>query len=109
MVGFASGIEAEEIPMVSGRALCFGNFDIVGVILAYVDAACASVRHQLYPGPGTPLQSSDDRDRPPGAGALLELFAAGAIRPIVGRTVPFDGLALALDDMESRTTTGAPW
>ena len=30
VVGFASGIEAEEIPMVSGRALCFGNFDLVG-------------------------------------------------------------------------------
>jgi NADPH:quinone reductase-like Zn-dependent oxidoreductase len=39
VVGFAGGIDAEEIPMVSGRALCFGNFDILGVILAHVDAA----------------------------------------------------------------------
>jgi NADPH2:quinone reductase len=26
MIGFASGIEAEEVPMVSGRMMCFGNF-----------------------------------------------------------------------------------
>jgi NADPH:quinone reductase-like Zn-dependent oxidoreductase len=37
---------------------------------------------------------------------LLDLLAAGAIRPIVGRTVPFEGLAEALDDMEARTTVG---
>jgi len=37
---------------------------------------------------------------------LLELLTRGAIRPIVGRTVPFDGLAQALDDMESRATIG---
>ena len=38
VVGFASGIEAEEVPMVSGRMFCFGNFSIVGVILAYSGA-----------------------------------------------------------------------
>jgi NADPH:quinone reductase-like Zn-dependent oxidoreductase len=37
---------------------------------------------------------------------LLELLAAGAIHPIVGRTVTFEGLAQGLDDMESRTTVG---
>ena len=35
VIGFAGGIETEEVPMVSGRMLCFGNFDVVGVILAY--------------------------------------------------------------------------
>ena len=37
---------------------------------------------------------------------LLELLGAGKIRPIVGREVPFDDLAKALDDMENRTTVG---
>jgi NADPH:quinone reductase len=106
VVGFASGIEAEEIPMVTGRALCFGNFDIVGVILAYVDAAVLP-----YVTSATPV--AVPRFNPPTTemgrrvqAHLLELLAAGAIRPIVGRTVAFDALAQALDDMESRTTTG---
>ncbi len=106
VVGFASGIEAEEIPMVSGRALCFGNFDIVGVILAYVDAAVLPYVSSFVPVP-VPRFNPPTTDEGGGVQAhLLELLAGGAIRPIVGRTVPFDGLAQALDDMESRTTIG---
>jgi NADPH2:quinone reductase len=106
VVGFASGIEAEEIPMVSGRALCFGNFDLVGVILSYVEPANLPHVTGFVPVPvprfnppttdvGRRIQSH-----------LLELLAAGSIRPVVGRTVPFEGLAQALEDMESRTTIG---
>ena len=106
VVGFASGIEAEEVPMVSGRVLCFGNFDIVGVILAYVDPAAL------------PFVNDDERDpvprfNPPTTDVgervqahLLELLSTGAIRPVVGATVPFEDLARVLDDMESRATTG---
>jgi NADPH:quinone reductase len=105
-VGFASGIESEEVPMVSGRALCFGNFDLVGVILAYVD-------EEAVPHVGSFVPLPVPRFNPPTAemgrgvqGHLLELLAAGSIRPIVGAVVPFAGLAKALDDMESRTTVG---
>ena len=106
VIGFASGIEAEEVPMVSGRALCFGNFDLVGVILAYVEAAAAAHLTQFAPVPVP-------RFNPPTVDVgrhiqdhLLELLAAGAIQPIIGRTVPFEGLAQALDGMESRETIG---
>jgi NADPH:quinone reductase len=106
VVGFASGIEAEEVPMVSGRALCFGNFDILGVILAYLDDAAVPHAGEFAPVPVP-------RFNPPTAAMgrqvqahLLELLAAGAIHPIVGRVVPFEGLAQALDEMESRTTVG---
>ncbi len=106
VVGFASGIEAEEVPMVSGRALCFGNFELVGVILSYVDAArlphvtaFAPVPVPRFNPPTTHMGRQIQAD-------LLRLLAAGSIRPIVGRTVPFEGLAHALDDMESRSTVG---
>ena len=106
VVGFASGIEAEEIPMVSGRALCFGNFDIVGVILAYVDPAVVPYVSGFVPVP-VPRFNPPTTDVGEHVQArLLELLTRGAIRPIVGRTVPFDGLAQALDDMESRATIG---
>ena len=37
VIGFASGIEAEEMPIVNGRKLCFGSFSLVGVMLGYGD------------------------------------------------------------------------
>jgi NADPH2:quinone reductase len=105
-VGFASGIEAEEVPMVSGRALCFGNFDLVGVILAYVEEAALAHVGGFVPVPVP-------RFNPPTVEVgnqvqthLLELLAAGSIHPMVGAVVPFEGLAQALDDMESRSTVG---
>jgi NADPH2:quinone reductase len=106
VVGFASGIEAEEVPMVSGRVLCFGNFDIVGVILAYLDESVPE-------GADLPVPMPVPRFNPPPAGTgarvqahLLELLAAGKIRPLVGATHPFEQLPEALEAMESRTTIG---
>jgi NADPH2:quinone reductase len=106
VVGFASGIEAEEVPMVSGRAFCFGNFDIVGVILAYRPDA-------VGPGIVLPVPVPVPRFNAPPASlgervqaALLDLLAAGKIKPIVGRTVPFEHVPQALEDMESRGTIG---
>jgi NADPH:quinone reductase len=105
-IGFASGIESEEVPMVSGRALCFGNFDLVGVILAYVD-------DELIPHVSSSVPVPTPRFNPPSTrigrqvqSHLLELLATGRIRPIVGSVVPFDRLPHALDDMESRRTVG---
>jgi NADPH:quinone reductase len=105
-IGFASGIESEEVPMVSGRALCFGNFDLVGVILAYVD-------DELIPHVSSSVPVPIPRFNPPSTQIgrqvqrhLLELLAAGTIRPIVGSVVPFERLPNALEDMESRRTVG---
>ncbi len=104
VVGFAGGIEAEEVPMVSGRVLCFGNFDIVGVILAYHEPVGDIGRFLPVPVP---------RFNPPpveqGARVqahLLELLDAGRIHPIVGRTVPFEEVPQALEEMEARVTVG---
>ena len=106
VIGFAGGIEAEEVPMVSGRMFCFGNFDIVGVILGYHDPDPRSTAGGAGPVPAL-------RFNPPPAelgrkvhAALLRLLSEGRIRPIVGTSVPFDQLPQALEDMESRTTIG---
>jgi NADPH:quinone reductase len=106
IIGFASGIEAEEVPMVSGRAFCFGNFDVVGVILAYLDDAIPPGLELPVPVPvprfnGTPASVGRRVQE-----HLLELLGAGAIHPVVGETRPFEALPQALDDMESRTTIG---
>jgi NADPH2:quinone reductase len=98
VIGFASGIEAEEVPMVNGRTLCFGNISLMGVILSYRDPS-------LHPA------GSGFNPTPPEIGRriheeLLALFRAGRIRPVVGKTFPFEGLPSALDEMEDRTTIG---
>lgn len=98
VVGFASGIEAEEVPMVTGRTLCFGNISLVGVILSYGDPADVPPGTGYHPVPravGEAVQAH-----------LLELLAAGQIRPLVGSVVPFDALPGALEEMEDRTTVG---
>jgi NADPH2:quinone reductase len=96
VIGFASGIEAEEVPMVNGRALCFGNFSLVGVILAYGDP--------VAPGSGfnpTPYSVAKQVHE-----HLVDLLRGGQLRPLVSKTVPFEQLPQALDEMESRATTG---
>ena len=83
--------------MVAGRALCFGNISLMGVLLAYW---------------GSPLPAGSGFNPTPRSvgdavhGDLLALLRAGRIRPLVGQTVPFEQLPLALEAMEDRTTTG---
>ncbi len=105
-IGFASGIEAEEVPMVNGRMLCFGNFDLIGVILAYTPP---EIIGKISGASGMPVP----RFNPPSTEIghqvqdhLLELLDAGKIRPIVGGQVPFEELPQALEAMEARQTTG---
>lgn len=105
-IGFASGIEAEEVPLVTGRMLCFGNFDMLGVILAYTPPEIAG---RIAGGSGMPVP----RFNPPTTDIakrvqehLLSLLAAGKIRPIVGGEAPFEQLPQALEAMEARRTTG---
>ena len=106
VVGFASGIEAEEVPAVSGRMLCFGNFDLIGVILTYIDAPPGGIPGSLAPIPVPRFNPcSTDTGRRVQA-HLVELLEAGAIRPNVGARFGFEELPEALERMEARQTTG---
>ncbi len=105
-VGFASGIEVEEVPLVSGRALCFGNFDILGVILAYADAAAVAHATEHVPVPVPRFNPPTTEVGRQVQGHLLELLGAGSIHPTVGAVVGFEDLARALDEMEARKTVG---
>lgn len=106
VVGFASGIEAEEVPMINGRMLCFGNFDIVGVILAYTPPEIAG---KIAGASGMPVPRFNPPTTDVARGVqdhLLSLLDAGKIRPIVGGEVPFADLPQALEAMERRQTMG---
>jgi NADPH:quinone reductase len=98
LAGFASGIEAEDEGLVP-RPVLFGNFSLVGVCHAYVDDPVVFKRLSGFNFPA-------HRDGEHLHAELLELFAAGTLRPIVGREVAFADLPAALDAMEQRQTIG---
>jgi NADPH2:quinone reductase len=99
IVGFASGIEAEEIATVTPRRLCFGNFSVNGVLLSYARDPLGIRRATGFNV--TPRAVGDAVQA-----RLVELLERGEIRPIVGREVDFMDLPAALDAMEDRSTMG---
>jgi NADPH:quinone reductase len=99
LVGFSGGIEAEDEGGITPRPLLFGNFDVCGVMLAYTSYPELAKEHR-----GFNLFSRRDGERV--HAHLLELLAAGAIRPVVGRVAPWTELPAELERMAARATTG---
>jgi NADPH2:quinone reductase len=97
-VGFADDPENG----MSGRPLrmaCIGNFSIVGVMVAWVDDLDPGMRRFGFnPFDRTTAEAVH--------GQLLDLLAAGSIRPHVGRRVGMDGAPAALSDHEHRRSVG---
>jgi NADPH:quinone reductase len=97
IIGFASGIEAEERPLPVQPSI-YGNFDLVGVCFAYVDS----------PRPARPFglnflstaQGIEIWNR------ILQLTRSGAIRPVIGREISFADVPTGLAALERRETTG---
>jgi NADPH2:quinone reductase len=98
LVGFASGIEAEDEGVVP-RPILFGNFSVCGVCHAYVDDPVAFKRASSY---NFPSHADGERVH----GHLLDLVREGKVRPVVGREVPFGGLPGALQAMADRRSLG---
>jgi NADPH2:quinone reductase len=96
MAGFSGGIEAEDQPALTPRAILFGNFSLGGVMLAYRDGATKLGPVNLLPRTlGDALQAE-----------LLRLLGEKRIRPIVGRTASYRELPAELERLESRATIG---
>jgi NADPH2:quinone reductase len=81
------------------RMASIGNFSIVGVMCAFVDDLDPAMRRFGF-NPFTRADGEQVHDE------LRELFAAGSIRPHVGRVVPMEGAGAALAAHAERTTTG---
>jgi NADPH2:quinone reductase len=98
MVGFSGGIEAEDRG-VTPRPLMFGNFALLGVILAYTSSPVAIKRATGWNF--VPRAVGEEIHA-----RLVELLDAGRIRPIIGATLPFTELPAALAALEQRNTMG---
>ena len=80
------------------RKLSMANMSALGVLLAYLDTPRDFRRFGINafpPETGRRVHA-----------ALLDLVAAGAIRPVVGRRIGLDDVADALEDHAARRTTG---
>lgn len=99
IIGFSGGIEAEEEPVVTPRTLCFGNFSVGGVLLAYTSHPQAARRATGFNV--TPRAVGDEVHA-----HLIHLLTSGHIRPVVGATVGCEELPAALEAMEERRTVG---
>ncbi len=93
LVGFASGIEAEDEGIVP-RPVLFGNFSLVGVCHAYVEDALDFKRATglNFPSHADGVRLHED---------LLRMITAGTIRPIAGSTSSFSALPEIVSAMES--------
>jgi NADPH2:quinone reductase len=98
LMGFASGIEAEDEGMVP-RPILFGNFSVAGACLAYVEDPLEVKRLT-----GHNFLSAEDAQRI--HCQLLELIAEGSLKPLVDRELQFEELPRGLDALEARETTG---
>jgi NADPH2:quinone reductase len=98
LVGFASGIEAEDEGIVP-RPILFGNFSLFGVCHAYADDPLALKRER---GINFPSHADGEHLH----ARVLEQLADGTLRTVVGMDVGFEELPKALDAMERRETVG---
>jgi NADPH:quinone reductase len=98
LVGFASGIEAEDEGIVP-RPILFGNFSLYGVCHAYVDDPIA-----LKAATGYNFPSHSDGER--AHAQILERILDGRLHPVIGSELAFEDLPRALQSMADRQTMG---
>jgi NADPH2:quinone reductase len=95
--GFSGGIAAED-EGIAPRPIVFGNFDYMGVLMAYGDALAVKRVAGINIIPRAVGERVQAR--------LDGLFAEGRIRPVIGERLPFEQLPAALERHEARQTIG---
>ncbi|HMG25648.1 MAG TPA: NADPH:quinone oxidoreductase family protein [Acidimicrobiia bacterium] len=98
LVGFASGIEAEDAGIVP-RPVLLGNFSLCGVCHAYVDDP-----RELKRAAGFNFPSHAEGERV--HARILDLVRGSRVRPVVGTEVAFGDLPGALQALADRQTVG---
>jgi NADPH:quinone reductase len=101
MMGFASNKLVADEPFIVPRRVALGNFKLCGVLLAYQAPEMAEM---LKTAMGWNFATSE-------VGAkimreIVELVVAGTVKPVVGETIGFDDIPVAIEAMESRKTVG---
>ena len=101
MMGFASNKVVADEPFLVPRRIMLGNLKLCGVMLGYQPPAMAEM---LKTAMGWNFATSE-------LGAtimreIVELVLAGKIKPVVGETIAFEDIPVAIEAMANRQTTG---
>ena len=102
MLGFVSDKSVGDQPSIVPRTLGWGNFSLVVFSLGYRDEALSRASKRSMPAMNRAPRSVGNRIH----AELLKSIRDGAIRPVVGLHVPFEGLPSALEAMARRETLG---
>ena len=99
IAGFSGGIETEDAAWIRPRPIVFGNFDLMGVIMAYQDDPVAIKRATGFNF--VPVATARALHA-----QLTALYRAGRIRAVIGNEVAFSEVPSALEAFERRETLG---
>ena len=101
MMGFASNKLVADEPFIVPRRIALGNLKLCGVLLAYQAPEMAEMLKTAmgWNFATTELGQKIMRE-------IVDLVLAGAIKPVVGRTIGFDEIPAAIEAMENRETIG---
>jgi NADPH2:quinone reductase len=101
MMGFASNKLVADEPFIVPRRVALGNFKLCGVLLAYAEPAMSEM---LKTAMGWNFASSEE-----GARIMRDIIALvleRKIKPVIGQTVDFADIPVAIEAMENRQTVG---
>ncbi len=101
MMGFASNKAVADEPFLVPRRVMLGNLKLCGVMMAYAEGPMAEF---LKTGMGwnfAPAELGREIMR-----NINEQYGAGAIKPVIGRTIDFEQIPSEIEAMANRETIG---
>ena len=101
MMGFASNKVVADEPFIVPRRVALGNFKLCGVLLAYAEPAMAEMLKTAmgWNFATTELGARIMRE-------IVELVLAEKIKPVIGQTIAFEDIPVAIEAMANRETVG---
>jgi NADPH:quinone reductase len=101
MMGFASNKVVADEPFIVPRRIALGNFKLCGVLLAYAQPAMSEMLKTAMGWNFASDQLGEQIMR-----EIVDLAVAHKIRTVVGQTIAFEDIPVAIEAMESRQTVG---
>ncbi|MDZ4824980.1 MAG: zinc-binding dehydrogenase [Actinomycetota bacterium] len=101
MMGFASNKVVADEPFLVPRRIMLGNLKLCGVMLAYAQPDMSEFLKTAM-GWNFPAAALGEQIM----GEVVELVAAGKVKPVVGSVIGFDDIPTAIEAMANRETVG---
>jgi NADPH:quinone reductase-like Zn-dependent oxidoreductase len=101
MMGFASNKLVADEPFIVPRRVALGNFKLCGVLLAYAEPAMSEMLKTAMGWNFASAQQGEQIMRD-----IISLVLEQKIKPVIGQTIGFADIPVAIEAMENRQTVG---